>query len=46
MDPATMIGGGLALAAIFGSLIMDGGNIGSMFLIPPMILVFSVNASE
>lgn len=40
MDPATMIGGGLALAAIFGSLIMDGGNIGSMFLIPPMILVF------
>ena len=41
MDPATMIGGGLALAAIFGSLIMDGGNIGSMFLIPPMILVFA-----
>jgi len=40
MDPATMIGIGLALAGIFGSLIMDGGNIGSMFLIPPMILVF------
>ena len=40
MDPATMIGAGLALGAIFGSLIMDGGNIGAMFLIPPMILVF------
>ena len=40
MDPAMMIGGGLALAAIVGSLIMDGGDIGSMFLIPPMILVF------
>ena len=40
MDPATMIGAGLALAAILGSMIMDGGNIGAMFLIPPMILVF------
>ena len=40
MDPAMMIGFGLALAAIVGSLIMDGGDIGSMFLIPPMILVF------
>ncbi len=40
MDPATLIGAGLALAAIFGSMIMEGGNIGSMFLIPPMILVF------
>ncbi len=40
MDPAIFIGVGLALGAIFGSLIMDGGNIGAMFLIPPMILVF------
>jgi chemotaxis protein MotA len=40
MDPATMIGAGMALAAILGSMIMEGGNIGSMFLIPPMILVF------
>jgi chemotaxis protein MotA len=40
MDPATMIGGGLALGAIFVSMIMEGGNIGAMFLIPPMILVF------
>lgn len=40
MDPAMIIGVGLALGAIVGSLIMDGGDIGSMFLIPPMILVF------
>jgi chemotaxis protein MotA len=40
MDPATMIGIGLALVGIFGSLIMEGGNIGAIFLIPPIILVF------
>jgi chemotaxis protein MotA len=40
MDPATMIGVGLAVAAIFGSLIMDGGSISSMILIPPILLVF------
>jgi chemotaxis protein MotA len=39
MDPATLIGAGLALAAILISMIMEGGNVGSMFLIPPMILV-------
>jgi chemotaxis protein MotA len=40
MDPATMIGVGMALVAILGSMIMEGGSIGSMLLIPPMILVF------
>ena len=40
MDPATIIGCVLALVAILGSLIMEGGNIGSMILIPPIILVF------
>ena len=40
MDPATMVGAGIALAAILGSLIMDGGNLGSMILIPPILLVF------
>jgi chemotaxis protein MotA len=40
MDPSTLIGATLALVAIFGSVIMEGGNLGSMFLIPPMILVF------
>jgi chemotaxis protein MotA len=40
MDPSTIIGLGLALGAIVVSMIMDGGDIGAMFLIPPMILVF------
>ncbi|HZV91633.1 MAG TPA: motility protein A [Caldimonas sp.] len=40
MDPSTIIGLGIALGAILVSMIMDGGNIGAMFLIPPMILVF------
>jgi chemotaxis protein MotA len=39
MDPATIIGIGLALAAIVASIVMEGGNLGSMFLIAPMILV-------
>jgi chemotaxis protein MotA len=39
MDPATMIGAGLALVAIFGSLIMDGGQPMSIILIPPIMLV-------
>jgi chemotaxis protein MotA len=40
MDLSLIIGLVLALGAIFGSLIMEGGNIGGMLLIPPMILVF------
>jgi chemotaxis protein MotA len=40
MDPATMIGAGMALVAIFGSLILDGGSISSLILIPPILLVF------
>jgi chemotaxis protein MotA len=40
MDPATMIGAGLALGAIFVSMMMEGGNVGSLILIPPIILVF------
>jgi chemotaxis protein MotA len=40
MDPATMIGAALAMGAIFGSLIMDGGSISGIILIPPMMLVF------
>ena len=40
MDPATAIGAGLALVAIFGSIFMEGGNIGSVFLPAPMVLVF------
>lgn len=39
MDPATLGGIGLALGAIVVSLILEGGSIGDMFLLPPMILV-------
>ncbi|MBC7374994.1 MAG: motility protein A, partial [Frankiales bacterium] len=40
MDPGTLIGITLAFAAIFASMIMEGGSPGSMFLLPPLILVF------
>ena len=40
MDPASLIGVGLALGRHRRSMIMEGGDIGSIFLIPPMILVF------
>ena len=40
MDPATLVGILLALGALFGSMIMEGGNPASIMLVPPMILVF------
>src|SRR3954454_11375645 len=40
MDPATALGILLAVVAIFGSMIMEGGNIGALFLPAPMMLVF------
>jgi chemotaxis protein MotA len=40
MDPATLAGIGLAFGAIFGSMIMEGGNPASIMLIPAMVLVF------
>jgi chemotaxis protein MotA len=40
MDPSTAIGAGLALVAIFGSMIMEGGNVGAVFIPAPMMLVF------
>jgi chemotaxis protein MotA len=39
MDPAGFAGIGLAFAAIFGSMIMEGGNPASILLIPSIILV-------
>ena len=39
MDRATPIGIGLALAAILGANILEGGNPMSLLLMPPMILV-------
>jgi len=40
MDPATLIGVTIAFAAIFVSMIMEGGNPGAIFLLPPLLLVF------
>jgi chemotaxis protein MotA len=40
MDVATLVGILLALGALFGSMVMEGGNPMSIMLIPPMILVF------
>lgn len=40
MDPSLIIGIVLALGAIVGADIMEGGSIGAIILIPPMILVF------
>lgn len=40
MDPATLIGVGLAFAVIIVSNMLEGGNPMSMLLLPPMLLVF------
>jgi chemotaxis protein MotA len=40
MDPAAIIGLLVALAAIFGSMILEGGNPMAIFLIPALLLVF------
>src|SRR5262245_46007271 len=40
MDPGTLIGIGLAFAAVFGSMIMEGGNPASILLPPALFLVF------
>lgn len=40
MDVFTLVGIVLAFAAVFGSMIMEGGNPASIFLPPAMMLVF------
>jgi chemotaxis protein MotA len=40
MDPATIIGIVLAFAAIFASMILEGGSPMAIFLLPPLLLVF------
>lgn len=40
MDIGTLVGIGMALVAVFGSMILEGGNPLSIVLIPPMFLVF------
>jgi chemotaxis protein MotA len=39
MDPATLIGVGLAFGAIFLSMILEGGSPGSIMMIPALVLV-------
>ena len=41
MDPATLAGIGIALAAVFVSMIMEGGNPASILLPPAMLIVFA-----
>jgi chemotaxis protein MotA len=40
MDPATLIGLGMALAAIVAMIQLEGGNMSAFFLPAPLILVF------
>jgi chemotaxis protein MotA len=40
VDPATIIGFVVAMAAIFLAMILEGGSPMSIFLVPPLILVF------
>lgn len=40
MDPATLAGIGLAFAAIFSAMLLERGNPASIFLLPPLVLVF------
>jgi chemotaxis protein MotA len=40
MDLGTLVGIGLAFGAIFGSMVMEGGNPASILIIPAMVLVF------
>jgi chemotaxis protein MotA len=40
MDPASIIGIVVAFAAVFTLVILEGGSISEMFLVPPLILVF------
>jgi len=40
MDPAAIVGLVLALGAIFGAMILEGGSPMAIFLVPPLILVF------
>jgi chemotaxis protein MotA len=40
MDPASLVGIVVAFGAVFVLIIMEGGSIGEMFLLPPLILIF------
>jgi chemotaxis protein MotA len=40
MDPASIVGIAVAFGAVFVLIFMEGGSIGEMFLLPPLILIF------
>src|SRR4051812_37881178 len=40
MDPGTLAGIALAFGAVFGAMILEGGNPASIFLVPALTLVF------
>jgi len=40
MDPGTLIGILLAFGAVFGSLVMEGGQPAALLVIPPLVIVF------
>jgi chemotaxis protein MotA len=40
MDPAAIVGLVVAFGAIFASMILEGGSPASIFLVPPLVLVF------
>jgi len=40
MDPATLLGLGMAFVIIFVAQVMEGGNPASLMLMPPLLLVF------
>ena len=40
MDPASIVGIVVAFGAVFVLVILEGGSIGEMFLLPPLILIF------
>jgi chemotaxis protein MotA len=40
MDPGTLIGITAAFIAVIAAIVLEGGSISSIFLIPPLILIF------
>ena len=40
MDPASIVGIVVAFGSVFTLIILEGGSIGEMFLLPPLILIF------
>src|SRR5215510_12546010 len=40
MDPASIVGIVVAFGAVFTLIILEGGSIGEMFLVAPLILIF------